>query len=73
MAKVKIQRLEDYNECETCGGSSEEGGRIWIDDSLVWEYIPRAGCFDNRYYDLSDLMKIAFEKLGIELEVVDFD
>lgn len=70
MVKVRIEQLSDWSSCETCGGSSEDGGRIWIDGNLVWEEIPRAGCFDNKYYDLSDLMKIALEKLGIEFEEV---
>jgi hypothetical protein len=70
MAKVKIQHLSNYKHCETCGGGTEDGGRIWIDDKLVWEEIPHAGCYGNNYYDLSDLMKIAMEKLGIEFEEV---
>jgi hypothetical protein len=70
MTKVTIQMLSDYNDCETCGGGSEEGGRIWIDGNLVWEEVPHAGCYDNKYYELSDLMKIALEKLGIDFEEV---
>lgn len=70
MVKVKIECLTDYNDCETCGGGFEDGGRIWIDGVLVWEKVPHAGCYDNTCYSVGDLMTIAMEKLGIEVEVI---
>lgn len=71
MAKIKIQRLYDSNDCETCGGGSEYGGRVWVDDKLVWEYIPFAGCYDNEYYEDVDLLKQALSYLNIEVEFID--
>jgi hypothetical protein len=71
MAKIKVQTLRDYEECETCGLSMADGGRIWINDEIVWEEIPVANCgIDNKCYDLGDLLKIALEKLGFEIEEI---
>ena len=70
MAKVKIECLSDYNDCETCGGGYAEGGRIWIDGDLVWEVIPVADCFSSDTYGVREVLIIALEKLGFEFEEV---
>ena len=70
MAKVKIECLSDDCYCETCGGGYAEGGRIWINDQLVWEVIPVANCFSSTSYDVKEVLIIALEKLGFEFEEV---
>jgi len=69
MAKIKIELMSDFNDCETCGGGSEYGGRLTIDDVVVFEYIPFAGCFGNEYYQESDFLKIALKHLGHEVTI----
>jgi hypothetical protein len=66
--KIKIEELWDFNDCETCGGGSEYGGRIFFDEKLVWEYIPRAGCYDNEYFGRDYMLQKALELLGHEVE-----
>lgn len=66
--KIKIERLYDYNDCEQCGGGDEDGGRIWVDGKLIWEHIPTASCYDNKYFEDSFFFIKALEHLGIEVE-----
>jgi len=70
MAKVKIECLSDFSDCETCGSSYSQGGRIWINGDLVWEVIPVADCFSSDHYGLEEILIIALEKLGFEFEEV---
>ena len=70
MAKVKIECLSDYSDCETCGSSYAQGGRIWINDDLVWAVVPNAHCLGGDAYGLEEILIIALEKLGFEFEEV---
>ena len=69
MSKVVIQVMSDCNDCEQCGGGSEDGGVIMIDNEVVFEHIPQASCFGNESYNESDLLRMAIEKLGHSLEI----
>ena len=69
MNKVVIQVMSDWNYCEQCGGSSEDGGRIIINGEVVFEHISIASCFGNKSYYESDLLSMAIEKLGHSLEI----
>lgn len=74
--KIKIEPLFDsYYDCghAGCSGGEEYGGRVWVDDQLVWELIPHAGCWDNNYFPEgheAGLIKKALEHLNIELEIL---
>ena len=39
MSKVVIQIMSDWNDCEQCGGGSEDGGVIMIDNEVVFETV----------------------------------
>lgn len=69
MSKIVIQVMSDWNDCEQCGGGSEDGGVIMIDNEVVFEHIPLASCFGNNSISDYDLLKLAFEKLGHTLEI----
>ena len=69
MSKVVIQVMSDWNYCEQCGGCSEDGGVIIIDNEVVFEHIPIASCFGNKSYYESDLLSMVIEKLGHSLEI----
>ena len=69
MSKVVIQVMSDWNDCEQCGGGSEDGGVIMIDNEVVFEHIPLAYCFGNKSYYESDLLNIAIEKLGHTIRI----
>ena len=69
MSKVVIQVMSDRNDCEQCGGGSEDGGVIMIDNEVVFEHIPQASCFGNKSYYESDLLRMVIEKLGHSLEI----
>jgi len=70
MAVIKIEPLEDYGDCETCGGGSDYGGRVWIDDNLIYESIPIGCCYGGEYVSETDLIRKALEHLGHTLEVI---
>ena len=36
MSKVVIQVMSDWNDCEQCGGGSEDGGVVMIDNEVVF-------------------------------------
>ena len=69
MSKVVIQVMSDWNDCEQCGGGSEDDGVIVIDNEVVFEHIPQAYCYGNNSISDYDLLKLAFEKLGHTLEI----
>ena len=69
MSKIIIEVMSDWNDCEQCGGGSEDGGRVLIDGEVVFGHIPCASCFGNQDVRESDLIKIAFERLGHTLEI----
>lgn len=69
MSSILIEVMSDWNDCEQCGGGSEDGGRITINGEVVFEHIPLASCYDNESYYEYDLLKLAFEKLGHSLEI----
>ena len=75
MSKVVIQVMSDWNDCEQCGGGSEDGGVIMIDNEVVFEHIPLASCYGNNSISDYDLLKLAFEKLGhtLDIEYVSVD
>lgn len=69
MSSILIEVLDDWNECDQCGGGSEYGGRVLIDNVLVYEYVPNASCYSNEDVSEEDLIKIAIEHLGHKLEI----
>ncbi|MEG2707337.1 MAG: hypothetical protein RR959_08350 [Erysipelotrichaceae bacterium] len=69
MSKIVIEVMSDWNECEQCGGGSEDGGRIIVNGEVVFEHIPSASCYGNESYYEYDLVRIALEKLGYSLEI----
>ena len=67
--KIKVIQTVDHHDCETCGSSYAEGGRIYINEELVYELKPYASCYDNSIYiSYEDLMQKAFELIGYEME-----
>lgn len=65
----------DY-DCDQagCSGGEEQGGRVYVDGEMIYELIPRAGCFDNNYYPEGHevgLIDIALKHLGIDLEIIE--
>ena len=69
MSNILIEVMSDWNDCEQCGGGSEDGGRITINGEVVFEHIPVASCFGNESYHEYDLLRMAIEKLGHSLEI----
>ena len=69
MSNILIEVLDDWNECEQCGGGTEYGGRVLIDNNLVFEHIPNASCYGNEDVSKEDLINIALKHLGHTLEI----
>ena len=69
--KIRIETLQDEHECEDCGLSFAEGGRVFIDDELVLERQPGAYCYGAPSFSASDLLVMALAKMGHEIVVDD--
>jgi hypothetical protein len=67
--KIRIETETDSHDCETCGSSYSQGGKVFVDDVLVLEKPALAHCYDGRDYSDSDLLVLALAKLGHEVEV----
>lgn len=69
LKKIQIVRLEDYQDCETCGGGGAEGAevRFDFDPALNFTLEPVAGCCNIITYDDWDIFKNILAKLGYEL------
>lgn len=70
MAHVKIIRTTDYYmDCETCGGGSDDGGSIFIDETLIWHKVPLGSCYGGEYLEEEFYFRKVLEHLGHTLEV----
>lgn len=67
--KIIIEQMSDYSDCEQCGGGSEQGGRVTIDDKIVFEYIPVGSCYGNNDIYIEDLFVEALKYLGYDVEI----
>ena len=69
---VKIETLYDWKDCDQggCSGGDAYGGRIFVDDVLVFEHIPVASCFGSESCSTEDLLAEAIRLLGHDVEVV---
>lgn len=68
--KIRFEFLIDSCDCDTCGVNYAEGGRIYFDDELKFEFLPHAYCYDSDHMGEFELIEKAFDLLGHE---VSFD
>lgn len=67
--KIRIERITDSHDCETCGSTWAEGAIVYLDDEVFLEFIPIAHCYDgNNYYD-DFIYAQVLAKLGYEVVV----
>lgn len=60
MATIRIERLSDEHDCETCGTSWADGANVYIDDELALELEPCAACFDGDHFTDEDVLHRIF-------------
>lgn len=65
--KIRFEFTTDTYDCETCGVSYAEGGKIYFDDELKFEFVPHAYCYDSDHMNEEEIFKKAFELLGHEV------
>lgn len=66
--KIRFESIYDSHDCETCGSSFAEGGKIYFDNKLKFKFKPSAHCYDSEHMDERELVKKAFELLGHEVQ-----
>lgn len=67
--KIRIERITDSHDCETCGSSWAEGAIVYLDGEILLELLPIAHCYGgDNYYDDIIYAKI-LEKLGYDVVV----
>lgn len=62
--KIRIERLTDDHDCETCGWSMAEGARVYFDGELAIELEPHAHCYDGDDYNDEAIYTAILNKLG---------
>jgi len=67
--KIKIQHIEDEQECETCGDSYASGANVFFDDELVLTLEPIAHCYGGKSWSENEIFEQVLRKLGHNLEV----
>lgn len=64
MSEVRIERITDSHDCETCGWSYAEGAHIYLDGILVRSCEPSAHCTSPTHWDEEALMGEILSVLG---------
>lgn len=62
--QINIETLEDEHVCELCGCDFATGYKVIIDGKQFKEYTPLAHCFDNKSYELSEVLLDVLKSLG---------
>lgn len=71
--KIKIERLSDTHDCETCGPSWADGARVYFDGEVALELEPHAYCYDGDDYSDDKIFAAILERLGHTLTYADVD
>ena len=71
MSTIKITRLYDEGDCETCGSNWAEGFQVTIDGEPFGFYEPLASCFDSDTYEFEHVICDILEHFGHTVEVVN--
>lgn len=64
MTTIRIERITDSHDCETCGFSAADGARVYFDGAPKLHLNPIAHCFDGVDYDDEDIAKEILRELG---------
>lgn len=64
MTRITIEKITDSHECETCGFSSADGARIYLDGTFHSELTPMAYCFDGTDYEDDDIYREVLRALN---------
>ena len=67
--KITVERLDDSWDCEACGSSWAQGGRIFKDGVFWFELTPSAHCFDGDNYEDEDILIKIIEQLGHDVTI----
>ena len=66
--KLKITRLYDEHDCETCGPSYADGYRATVNGEFLCEFVPFAHCYDGRSVTEQEMYGQILTALGYEVE-----
>lgn len=68
---IEIKEVSDSHDCETCGGSWEQGFEVTINGKPFGNYKAVAHCFDSVRFDLADVLQDIMKHLGHEVVVIE--
>lgn len=67
--QIEIETMEDYHDCETCGGNWAYGGVVTVDGKEVLRREPIAYCYGVPSFSEHDLLVMALKKINVEVTV----
>jgi hypothetical protein len=70
--KLEIKWTEDSHDCDDCGSSSAIGAEVLLDGNVIVSKKALAHCYaGSGDVDLTGILLIALEKLGVEITEED--
>lgn len=69
--KIEITWIDDYYDCEQCGGAGASGAVVKVDGETVVDMTPQAHCFGGVDYSENQVFLALLGALGYEVKQVD--
>lgn len=72
MARIEIEWVSDWNDCEQCGGNYANGALVRIDGAEPegLDLAPVSACYDGTHYDREEVYRRILAHLGNEVAEV---
>ncbi len=67
--RIDIYTNSDSHDCETCGASWAQGGKVFIDGKLIVDLPAVAHCYGASSYNEDELLVIALKEIGVNVFV----
>ena len=73
MNKVRIEWSYDEHDCETCGWSSSQGAKAWVNDECVFDMPAYAHCYNGTYVSADQVYESVLNYIGYDVELIEVD
>jgi len=66
--QLHIKWLEDYHDCDTCGGNWATGAEVTLNGEVLLNKVPKAHCFGGEHYTSDEIYLSILDKLEYKVE-----